>query len=172
MEKEKIDVAISKGIPVMDVESLIKYIFEFENEVEKKEQAIKDAQQQVEDIKKDVALAKEVLLDAMKQDKREVIDTKFKLVAQFFTKNEFSYGDEKALLSKLQEMKLNQYIKTTTKTTTAIDKNTLKKDLKVNTKLKESLKDFVGDRLSEFVVVTTKENHKKMLEHIEEGKKK
>lgn len=172
MEKEKIDFAISKGIPAYDAEGLVKFIFEFENLIEKKEQSIKDIQVEIDDLKSDVSLAKEVLLDVMKQDKKEVIDTKFKLVAQFFAKNEFSYGDEKALLSKLQEMKLNQYIKTTTKTTTSIDKNNLKKDLKVNTQLKESLKDFVGDKVTEYVVVTTKENHQKMLEHIEEGKKK
>ena len=59
-----------------------------------------------------------------------------------------------------------------TKTTTSLDKTVLKKDLKVDASLKEDLKDFVGDRVVEYVTVTTAENHQKMLEHIEESKKK
>lgn len=93
------------------------------------------------------------------------------LVAQYFSKNEFSYGDEKNLLSKLQELSLNQYIKVVTTTKTSIDKNSLKKALKTDLSLKESLKDFVGDRTTEYVVVTTKEKHQRMLEHIEENTK-
>lgn len=93
------------------------------------------------------------------------------LVAQYFCKNEFSYGDEKNLLSKLQELSLNQYIKVVTTTKTSIDKISLKKALKTDLSLKESLKDFVGDRTTEYVVVTTKEKHQRMLEHIEEGNK-
>ena len=114
-------------------------------------------------------LSNEILVE-MKTNNVSEQDTD-NLVAQYFSKNEFSYGDEKLLLSKLKELSLDKFIKTVTKTTTSIDKNNLKKELKVNVDLKESLKDYVGDRLVEYVVVTTKEKHERMLEHIEEGKK-
>ena len=114
-------------------------------------------------------LSNEILVE-MKTNNVSEQDTD-NLVAQYFSKNEFSYGDEKLLLSKLKELSLDKFIKTVTKTTTSIDKNNLKKELKVNVDLKESLKDYVGDRLVEYVVVTTKEKHERMLEHIEENKK-
>ena len=169
--EEKIEELINKGTPTDKVD-LIKYIFKLEKAKKKSEDEIKRLEEDVEDLEDEISIAKDILFDKMKQDKNEMIETDNNLVAQFFAKNEFSYGDEKALLNKLKEMELNQYIKVTTKITTSIDKNALKKDLKDNKKLKESLKDFVGDRVTEYVVVTTKENHQKMLEHIEEGKKK
>ena len=114
-------------------------------------------------------LSNEILVE-MKTNNVSEQDTD-NLVAQYFSKNEFSYGDEKLLLSKLKELSLDKFIKTVTKTTTSIDKNNLKKELKADADLKETLKDYVGDRLVEYVVVTTKEKHERMLEHIEEGKK-
>lgn len=92
------------------------------------------------------------------------------LVAQYFAKSEFSYGDEKALLDYLIAHDMNKYV--TTKTTQSLNKKDLKKDLKENASLKESLSKFVGDRKTEYVVVNTEELHQRMLEHIEEGKKK
>ena len=112
-------------------------------------------------------LLKELLEEMKSQDMVEIEVED--LVASKFAKNEFSYGDEKALLNYLLEKNMQQYV--TTKTTQSINKTSLKKDLKVNQDLKESLKDFVGDRLTEYVVVTTKENHQKMLEHIEANSK-
>ena len=91
------------------------------------------------------------------------------LVAQYFCKNEFSYGDEKALLNYLIKNKMNKYV--TTKITQSINKKDLKKDLKLDSSLKESLSTFVGDKTTEYVVVTTEEKHQRMLEHIEETMK-
>lgn len=164
--EEKIEELINKGIPTDKVD-LIKYIFKLEKAKKKNEDEIKILQEDAEDLEDEISIAKQFLFDKMKQDKNEMLETDNNLVAQFFVKNEFSYGDEKALLDKLQEMDLAKYVKTTTKVTISIDKNALKKDLKEDTQLKESLKDFVGDRVTEYVVVTTKENHQKMLEHIQ-----
>ena len=152
-------------------EYLVKEIFTKSAEVEAKQKQIEQLEKEIEELTVTIEDDKLNLLNHMKEEKQEVFEED-DLVAQFFAKNEFSYGDEKALLKKLQDMNLTQYVKVTTKTTTSIDKNNLKKDLKVNAELKESLKDFVSDRVTEYVVVTTKENHQKMLEHIEEGKKK
>ena len=152
-------------------EYLVKNIFSKSAEVEAKQKQIEQLEKEIEELNATINDDKLNLLNHMKEEKQEVFE-EGDLVAQSFAKNEFSYGDEKALLSKLQEMKLTQYVKVVTKTTVSIDKNALKKDLKTNNELRESLKDYVGDRSTEYVVVTTKENHQKMLEHIEEGKKK
>ena len=113
-------------------------------------------------------LLSEILVEMKNQDTLEV-HTQDGLVAQYFCKNEFSYGDEKALLSYLLAHEMNKYI--TTKTTQSINKKDLKKDLKEDESLKESLSDFVGDRKTEYVVVNTEELHQRMLEHIEETRK-
>ena len=152
-------------------EYLVKEIFTKSAEVEEKQKQIEQLEKEIEELTATIEDDKLNLLNHMKEEKQEVFEED-DLVAQLFVKNEFSYGDEKALLNKLQEMKLNQYVKVTTKTTTSIDKNALKKDLKTNTSLKESLSDFVGDRVVEYVVVTTQEKHQRMLEHIEESKNK
>lgn len=152
-------------------ENLINDIYSMSKEIEEKTQQMAKLKEEIEALTTSVDANKDSLLALMKED-NDVELHGDDLVAHYFKKSEFSYGDEKALLSKLQEMNLSQYIKVTTKTTTSIDKNVLKKDLKIKEDLKESLKDFVGDRVTEYVVVTTEENHQKMLEHIEESKKK
>ena len=144
-------------------------------ELEEKKKQLEELQAQITNLEECINDNKTLLLEVMKEDNEveyrlKCSDGKY-LFANLFSKNEFSYGDEKALLTKLQEMKLDKYIKVTTKTTTSIDKNVLKKDLKVNASLKEDLKDFVGDRVVEYVTVTNAENHQKMLEHIESSKK-
>ena len=150
----------------MDVkESLIKDIYDLSDKIESRTKELEKLKENIDFLTSEMEEAKSQLLKLMKEDEEiELHDNN--LVAHYFKKSEFSYGDEKALLSKLQEMNLSQYIKVTTKTTTAIDKNALKKDLKTKEDLKESLKDFVGDRVTEYVVVTTEEKHQRMLEHI------
>lgn len=154
----------------MTKENLIVDIYSMSQEIEEKTQQLTKLKEEIDALTTSVDEKKNSLLALMKEDEEiELHDND--LVAHYFKKSEFSYGDEKALLTKLQEMNLSQYIKVTTKTTTSIDKNTLKKDLKTKEDLKESLKDFVGDRVTEYVVVTTEEKHQRMLEHIEDSKK-
>ena len=153
----------------MDLNEKIKKVYELktkQEEIQAKQEELK--QQLNELIQEQEKLSSEILVEMKTNNVSEQdIDN---LVAQYFYKNEFSYGDEKLLLSRLQELSLDKFIKTVTKTITSIDKNNLKKELKVNADLKETLKDYVGDRLVEYVVVTTKENHEKMLEHIDNSK--
>ena len=154
----------------MTLNEKIKKVYDLkmkQEEIQAKQEELK--QQLSELTQEQEKLSNEILVE-MKTNNVSEQDTD-NLVAQYFSKNEFSYGDEKLLLSKLKELSLDKFIKTVTKTTTSIDKNNLKKELKVNVDLKESLKDYVGDRLVEYVVVTTKEKHERMLEHIEENKK-
>ena len=154
----------------MTLNEKIKKVYDLkmkQEEIQAKQEELK--QQLSELTQEQEKLSNEILVE-MKTNNVSEQDTD-NLVAQYFSKNEFSYGDEKLLLSKLKELSLDKFIKTVTKTTTSIDKNNLKKELKTDADLKETLKDYVGDRLVEYVVVTTKEKHERMLEHIEEGKK-
>ena len=154
----------------MTLNEKIKKVYDLkmkQEEIQAKQEELK--QQLSELTQEQEKLSNEILVE-MKTNNVSEQDTD-NLVAQYFSKNEFSYGDEKLLLSKLKELSLDKFIKTVTKTTTSIDKNNLKKESKADADLKETLKDYVGDRLVEYVVVTTKEKHERMLEHIEEGKK-
>lgn len=167
---------LSEQVKNFNKEETILLIFSQSKELEEKKQELENLQARIKDLEECLDCNKNLLLGSMKEDNEDEFrlkcsDGKY-LFANLFSKNEFSYNDEKALLTKLQEMKLDKYIKVTTKTTTSIDKNTLKKDLKVDASLKEDLKNFVGDRVVEYVTVTTAENHQKMLEHIEDNKKK
>lgn len=111
----------------------------------------------------------EILSEMVKEDKRE-IETEDHIFANHYTRTEFTYGDEKALLGYLQEYGLTDYYNIKTTTTVSINKNALKKALKTKQDLKESLKDFVGDKTTDYVVVVDAETHQKMLDHMEEGK--
>jgi len=93
------------------------------------------------------------------------------LFLTYFSREDVTWLDDAGLLKKLQENKATDFIKVTTKVTTSIDKNALKKAFKTNESLKETYKDYYGTKLTEYVTVTTEENHAKMLEHIEENKK-
>ena len=147
---------------------LIKTIFDLKEQISAKEAELAQLKADTEALKIQYEELAAQLLADMKADGKIEVDVD-DLVAQYFCKNEFSYGDEKALLAYLVASNLTEYI--TVKTTQAINKAALKKDLKVNNSLKESLSNFVGDKKTEYVVVTTKENHQRMLEHIEESKK-
>ena len=154
----------------MNLNEKIKKVYELKTKQEEIQAKQEELKQQLNDLTQEQEKLSDEILVEMKTNNVVEQDTD-NLVAQYFSKNEFSYGDEKLLLSRLQELSLDKFIKTVTKTITSIDKNNLKKELKVNVELKESLKDYVGDRLVEYIVVTTKEKHERMLEHIEENKK-
>ena len=92
------------------------------------------------------------------------------LFLNYFSKSEVTWLDDVGLLAKLKAEHLKEYIKVTIKE--SVDKTALKKALKTDVKLAETCKPFYGDKLTEYVTVTTTENHQKMLEHINESKKK
>ena len=154
----------------MTLNEKIKKVYELKTKQEEIQAKQEELKQQLNELTQEQEKLSDEILVEMKTNNVVEQDAD-NLVAQYFSKNEFSYGDEKLLLSKLKELSLDKFIKTVTKTTTSIDKNNLKKELKADADLKETLKDYVGDRLVEYVVVTTKEKHERMLEHIEEGKK-
>ena len=151
----------------MTVEERIKRIHELQDSIKEKENAIAELKAGVAILDNELdTLNDELLHEMISNGNKEIkVDD---LVASYFCKSEFSYGDEKALLQYLKDHSMSSYI--TTKITESINKTALKKDLKTNQELKESLNNFVGDRQVEYVVVTTEENHQRMLEHIENSK--
>lgn len=111
----------------------------------------------------------EILTEMINSGQKE-IETEDHIFATHYSRTEFTYGDEKALLNHLKEYGLDEYVNYKTTTTVSINKNALKKDLKAKPELKESLKEFVGDKTTDYVIVTNAETRQKMLEHMEEGK--
>ena len=147
---------------------LIRQIFELQNKASEWEEKEKEAKEEKENIEKEISSKKELLLDLMKQgeSKETCFDDIF---ANIFSKENISYKDEKQVISYLKDHNYNDLI--TVKTTEALNKNNLKKALKTNNVLAEALESMTVKKLTEWVVVTDKENHMKMLEHIEENKK-
>ena len=147
---------------------LIRQIFELQNKASEWEEKEKEAKEEKENIEKEISSKKELLLDIMKQGESK--ETCFDdLLANIFSKENISYKDEKEVISYLKDHNYNDLI--TVKTTEALNKNNLKKALKTNNVLAEALESMTVKKLTEWVVVTDKENHMKMLEHIEENKK-
>ena len=155
----------------MEMFEKIKQAYILKLDIDRIDSEIQKLKEEKEKAEKELAEVNTLLLTEMLGQKKDEIETDDHIFANYFCKSEFSYGDEKALLKYLQEKGLTPYINTKITTTVTINKNALKKDLKENKELKESLSQFVGDRKVEYVVVTNYENHQKMLEHIEEGKK-
>lgn len=138
-------------------------------ELDSLEQQKKDLEDKIATLTSEREVIYTSLLDYIKStDKKE--EQYEDLFLNYFSKNDITWLDDAGLLAKLKESNLKDYIKVVTKE--SVDKNALKKAFKTNESLKESLKEFYGDKLTEYVTVTTSENHQRMLEHIEESKNK
>lgn len=133
-----------------------------EEDIKTKQEYLKTLEQQRADI-----FAKLLSMSKEKNLKDEKVNNLF---VTYFCKEDVTWLDDVGLLEALKKNDAKEFIKIVTKTTTSIDKNALKKAFKTNESLREQYKDFYGTKLTEYVTVTTEENHTKMLEHIEENK--
>lgn len=141
---------------------LMTKLFETQSELERVETEQSKLAEKESKLKEEVAALKAELLPLVSAGE----DLKFgDLVAVRQSRTSFTWVDEKAIMEWLSKNGEEKYIKV--KTTQAIDKKPLSKDLKTNTKLQEGLKDLVGDRVTEWVVVTDK--YDEMMAHIESG---
>ncbi len=147
---------------------LIRQIFELQNQADIWEQKEKEAKEQKENIQKEINSKKELLLKSMKESDSKEISLE-DMFANLFSKENISYTSEKDVLKYLKENNYNDLI--TVKTTESLNKNNLKKALKTNQELNKALESMTVKTITEWVVVTDRENHTKMLEHIEENKK-
>ena len=154
----------------MSFEELVSIAKSTDDTISNLEESIKNMQDTLKAIEEKRVEIFAKLLSTVKE--KNIKDEKINdLFVTYFSKEDITWLDDAGLLKKLQENGANEYIKVVTKTTTSVDKNALKKAFKTNEALKESYKDFYGTKLTEYVTVTTEENHAKMLEHIAEGKK-
>lgn len=110
------------------------------------------------------------LLEEAKKAKIEDQGFDNNLFLTYFSKLDVTWLDDEGLLKKLQENNALEFIKTVVKTTVSVDKKALKAAFKTNKHLREDYKPFYGYKKIEYVTVTTKQNHDKMIEHIVEHK--
>lgn len=166
------DVCDLKEISVEDTsfEELVSIAKSADDTISKLEESIKNMQETLKTVeeKRVEIFAKLLEMSKKKKLKDEKVNDLF---VTYFSKEDITWLDDAGLLKKLQENKANEFIKVTTKVTTSIDKNALKKAFKTDEALKESYKDFYGTKLTEYVTVTTEENHSKMLECIKSNSK-
>lgn len=119
---------------------------------------------EISKLEEEIDKKQKTLLTELKDNKLNEVDLG-DIVATTFSKESTSYTSDNDVLNYLKDNKYTSLYKV--KTTESIDKNALKKELKTNTKLKEGLDKFIVTNLTEWVVVTDKENNLKMKEHIE-----
>lgn len=145
------------------MEKLIREIFDLKTkykELENQENKIKEEKKSLEGR---IEEQEKLLLDKMKENNSKEIDLG-EVVATVFSRENIGYTSDKDVLEYLKKNNFNDLI--TTKITEAINKINLKKALKINAALAEALKNMTIKTTTEYVVVTNKENHIKMLEHI------
>ena len=152
----------------MEVTEQVKRANEINQELEILEQQSSETLEKISKLTEERAIIYASLLDYCKTN-GVVEEECANAFLNYFHKEDVAWLDDEGLLAKLKEDGLKDYIKVTTKE--SIDKTKLKKDFKINTSLKESYKAFYGTKLTEYVTVTTTENHAKMLAHIEENQK-
>lgn len=151
--------------------TLIKHINLMQSEIDGLNKQIEDLKSLVELKQNSMEEAKKVLLAQMQNEKLdEFKDEENNLVATVFNKTNIGYSSDIEVITKLKGTEFAKFIKI--KTTESLDKNPLKKEIKTNKTLEELLKPLIVESNTTWVVVTTGENHTKMLEHIEENSKK
>ena len=154
------------------MEELVKEIFDLKSQKEKMETELQEKETYyksiISDLDSQIELKEKDLLTAMKTlDNKEVeVDN---LVATYFSKENVSYTSDSDVLNYLKENNYTTLINS--KTTESLNKNALKKALKTDLDLSKALEKLTIKTVTEYVVVTTKENHIKMLEHIDNNKK-
>ena len=86
------------------------------------------------------------------------------LVGFTTSKKSIGYTSEADIINLLKSSYDGNYIKT--KVTESLDKNALKKAMKSNDTLNADISPFIINGVTQYVVVTTKENRARMLDHI------
>lgn len=150
---------------------LVRQISTIQDEIDALTKQIEGLQAQITLREEDLNSKKKELLEGMQSKKLdEYHDEEHDLFATVFSKKNIGYSDEKGVISLLKEKGFGRFVKV--KTTESLDKNPLKKEVKSNKELEGLLKPLIVESTTTYVVVTTGDNHGKMLEHIEKGKEK
>ena len=149
------------------LENLIKSIYEARLRKEKLEKDVAEIKEKIETLDKYIDdTSSELLNEMMTTDQTEYQHDG--LIASRYKKESIGYNDEAAVVEYLKNNYDGKYIRT--KITESLDKNQLKKAIKTDTELAQTLDSMTSKKVTEYVVVTTLENHQKMLEHMNESK--
>ena len=153
----------------MDLNKLMEEIFELKQNKEKLTKQIDKLKEEVTETDKLIDNKQSELLKEMKEiNTKEITSDNGNIIATLFKRENVSYKSDAEVLKYLKENYSGKFIKS--KITESLDKTNLKKAIKDDEKLAKGLEGFIEKTISEYVVVTDKENHKLMLEHIEKGK--
>jgi len=149
------------------INELIDLIYAAQQALTAEEKIIEKAKENISSLEESIVNNKAELLSLIQDDKPIEKDDK---VAIRMHRPNVGYTDESAVIKWLKENFNGKLVKT--KITESLEKNPLKKELKTNQKLIEGLKPFIVNSVTDYVVVTNKDNYQKMLEEIKEGKEK
>lgn len=146
------------------INELIDLIYNLQQDKEKQEAIINQAKETSCKLDNEISNYKTELLSLITSD--DAINNDGKVAVRMHRPNT-SYKDERAIISWLRQNLNGKFIKS--KVNESLDKVPFKKELKTNTELAEGVKDYIGSSVTDYVVVTSEENYKKMLEHMETG---
>ena len=147
---------------------LVQEIYNLKSHKEILESNIANLKQQLADLESRIDAKEAVLLTMLTEANSNEVEFE-NLVGFKQSKKTVGYTSESDVMALLKSQHEGKYIKS--KLTESLDKNALKKALKSDEKLSTDLAPFILNGTTDYVVVTTKENRQKMLEHINESTK-
>ena len=152
---------------VMSFEDKVELVYQY-SELIKTQEQIKEACEKIikENQTKIDALKADILAEMESKGEKEVF-VREKLYATVGVNSSTGYADEEAVIKYLEDNGYKNFIKVAT----TIKKKELNAELKKNEALKKDINSFITTKYTSYVTVTNEENHTKMLEHINEGKK-
>lgn len=148
-------------------ENLVTDIYMLKVEKEKLEEESKTIKDKINEITDKISNLSNKLLEELNTNNLSEF-RKDNLVASKQSQESITYIDENKIVNTLKTNFEGNYIKVSIKEN--LDKNALKKAMKSDNSLNEALSDLIKKTRTEYVVVTTEENHEKMLEHINKNK--
>ena len=144
---------------------LIQEIYNLKSHREILEANLSTLKQQLADIDSRIEAKEVVLLSMLNEAKADEVE--FENIVGFKqARKTVGYTSEADVISLLKSQYEGKYVKA--KITESLDKNALKKALKSDEQLSSDLAPYMLNGTSEYVVVTTKENRDRMIEHINE----
>lgn len=145
------------------MQELIQEIFKLKKLKEQKDAQIATLKGESDELDKNISEKSAQLLEAMKTAQMREVEVG-DIKAGYFMRENIGYTSDSDVLNYLKNNGYTQYIKT--KTTESLDKTPLKKAIKNDATLAQALESMTVKTVTEYAVVTTKDNYQAMLEHM------
>lgn len=152
----------------LSFEDKVELVYQYLEILKAQEEIKKSCDKIIKETTPKVELLKKEILAEMESKGEKEIFVRDKLYATVGVNTSTGYADEEAVIKYLQDNHYDKFVKVTT----AINKKDLNAELKKNEALKKDIDSFITTNVTTYVTVTNEENHTKMLEYIEESKKK